>query len=483
MKKLHLTYLTLFLNAAIQAQVPVPTPAPANAAPAPVPAAPPIKVKPTTHPDAKPVPVPANDPFARQPGPEAPSEEPSIVPQPNLITVVETWSLATSDLLALLDESPNGALSYDRVRELAETKKANLDNVVAISGRSGNRSGVAGVDEVRYPAEFQPPAANDEIAFPQSDSTKNTGDQFEFEPQTSDQANRAELNFALTESRLSGIKEHRSEPTALPAPMAEFDESQIVSQSDVRFGETRFLGTLSPSSRNKGTGLTSSVAFLRMKPDEFRTPIEVPKYDSAMLRVDFMLFTMDRKEAQKILLSSKNSAEIYAATKSKLGKKEAELERANSITLKSGIRGMLSEHSESAYSEKENPPTITTPKAGNGNQGPMRSPASPTTLTTRNTGLTLAVEPQIESTGSEIIVQLAPEIISVRGSLAFPQAFERYPKNPVFESRKIETSICVQNGQPGFVGTMNPPRANGVNDRKDSEKTSLAFVRATRIKP
>jgi hypothetical protein len=36
---------------------------------------------------------------------------------------------------------------------------------------------------------------------------------------------------------------------------------------------------------------------------------------------------------------------------------------------------------------------------------------------------------------------------------------------------------------PSFLGTLNPPRYTGVNDRKDDGRTWLCFIRVAPVRP
>jgi hypothetical protein len=59
----------------------------------------------------------------------------------------------------------------------------------------------------------------------------------------------------------------------------------------------------------------------------------------------------------------------------------------------------------------------------------------------------------------------------------------RYPAQPLFESRKVTTSQTLLAGRQMLIGTFNPPGADGVNDRADTGRTWLVFVRATPNEP
>ncbi len=69
------------------------------------------------------------------------------------------------------------------------------------------------------------------------------------------------------------------------------------------------------------------------------------------------------------------------------------------------------------------------------------------------------------------------------GTLKTPGVGAKYPWQPLFETRKVITSQTIPLGVHMLVSTLNPPGADGVNDRADTGRTWLLFVRATRNNP
>jgi hypothetical protein len=80
-------------------------------------------------------------------------------------------------------------------------------------------------------------------------------------------------------------------------------------------------------------------------------------------------------------------------------------------------------------------------------------------------------------------INIVPQVVSFAGMLEVNGVAARYPAQPVFTTRKITTSASTGIGVPVLLGTMNHPRENGVNGRKDNGKTSLAYVRMTPSTP
>jgi hypothetical protein len=55
----------------------------------------------------------------------------------------------------------------------------------------------------------------------------------------------------------------------------------------------------------------------------------------------------------------------------------------------------------------------------------------------------------------------------------------KLPQWPLFCSQKFTTIVTASVGKQCFLGTMNPPRDTGVNDRKDGGRVWFAFMKVT----
>jgi hypothetical protein len=110
-------------------------------------------------------------------------------------------------------------------------------------------------------------------------------------------------------------------------------------------------------------------------------------------------------------------------------------------------------------------------------------PSQPTAFETRNAGVTVEVEPVV---GPDLMsVDLSEVIQSTKlaGNLKVTGIGTHYPAMPLFETAKVTTSQSVSFDLPILVSTFNPPGADGVNDRIDTGRTYLLFVRATMGEP
>jgi hypothetical protein len=105
-------------------------------------------------------------------------------------------------------------------------------------------------------------------------------------------------------------------------------------------------------------------------------------------------------------------------------------------------------------------------------------PGVPTDIGTRNVGVTVEVEPIVGSDGVTVDLNQVPQIVAHLDDFKPTGLAARYPPQPLFETRKITTSMSLLAGQWTLVGTMSHPGANGVNGRTDDGRTWILFVRA-----
>lgn len=429
--------------------------------------------------------VSPTDPFAKGGGAGAGSAlaNPSARPT-NLLTIVETWKLSSADFLILLDESANSNISHDRVRELAAQNKASLQNVMAIATRSGQRAVIEAIDEVRIPSEYQQPIAEGEIAFPKSVQTWEVGDSFELETVLSEDGKLGDLSTVIQSRRLASIRPARSEPEAMPVPVGDLTIEKITTSMNLPIKHPRFIGNLTRiTGREVAPVAEATLAFVRMDSDTLTTDRAIPAVPGGNIRIDLMLFKIGRSSAQAILRETGDSAKIYAATRELVAKGTGELEMHGSIIMRSGQRSVMECQTPVQFSTAHFIPERVSKSGGEGPARTIRLPASPSEFETRTVGLTLEVESVIDQDGQTVELSIAPRAIGYRGGLKMPPEFMRYPEQPLFEARNLTTAINVLNGAPGFLGTMNHPRDNGVNDRADDGKTVMAFVRATIAEP
>ena len=111
------------------------------------------------------------------------------------------------------------------------------------------------------------------------------------------------------------------------------------------------------------------------------------------------------------------------------------------------------------------------------------TPGYATAFETRNTGITVEMEPVAGPDGLTIDLNQVVSMTTHLGNLQTTGVATHDPAQPLFESRKITTSQTLLAESHQLVGTFNAPGANGVNGRTDDGRTWLVFVRATSNEP
>jgi general secretion pathway protein D len=160
-------------------------------------------------------------------------------------------------------------------------------------------------------------------------------------------------------------------------------------------------------------------------------------------------------------------------------KKGIDLLSAPSVTTKSGQRAIIEVIREFIY-----PTTFTAPQVPNINipsgGGPTTTiisavtPTTPNTFATRNTGVTLEVEPIVGGDATTIDLNLIPQVVEFEGFINYgspifginpslfsgavsgPQVLltQNVINQPIFSTRKVTTSVSVYDGQTVVIGGL-----------------------------
>ena len=173
-------------------------------------------------------------------------------------------------------------------------------------------------------------------------------------------------------------------------------------------------------------------------------------------------------------------------------KKGIDLLSAPRVTTKSGQRAVIEIVREFRYPTQFQPPQIpqtfggsNNPNVALGNSTGGTFPVTPTTPTsfeTRNTGVTLEVEPVVGPDGITIDLNLIPQVVEFEGfinygspirtssvnALGFAQSVELTPNiinQPIFSTRKVTTSVSVWDGQTVVLGGLMREDVQKTEDR------------------
>ncbi|HEY0369020.1 MAG TPA: Amuc_1098 family type IV pilus outer membrane protein [Chthoniobacterales bacterium] len=179
-------------------------------------------------------------------------------------------------------------------------------------------------------------------------------------------------------------------------------------------------------------------------------------------------------------------------------KKGVDLLSAPRITTKSGQRAIIEVVREFRYPTQFQPPQI--PQTVNGGLSVASgapgvgglfgassgsfpvTPTTPTAFGTRNTGVTLEVEPVVGPDGQTIDLNLVPQVVEFEGFINYGSPIQTTATNslgmvqtvvltpnvinqPIFSSRKVTTSVSVWDGQTVVLGGLMREDVQKTEDR------------------
>jgi general secretion pathway protein D len=174
-------------------------------------------------------------------------------------------------------------------------------------------------------------------------------------------------------------------------------------------------------------------------------------------------------------------------------KKGADIMTAPSVTARPGQKATIEIIREFIYPEEYEPPELPNSIGGGGNNNggggggnnggifPV-TPATPTAFVTRNTGVTLEIEPNVGANDYVIDLRFAPEIVEFEGFINYgspitspaTDAFgnpvsvtitENRIEMPVFSSRRVSTGITIYDGHTVAVGGLMREDIQNVEDK------------------
>jgi general secretion pathway protein D len=175
-------------------------------------------------------------------------------------------------------------------------------------------------------------------------------------------------------------------------------------------------------------------------------------------------------------------------------KKGIDLLSAPRITTKSGQRAVIEIVREFIYPSTFTQPIIpslsiptgTTVTTATTTTLPVVAPSTPSDFVTRNTGVTLEVEPVVATDGQTIDLNLIPQVVEFEGFINYgspistvnPSLFglgtvinqsivltENVINQPIFSTRKVNTSVSVQDGQTVVLGGLMREDVQKTEDR------------------
>jgi hypothetical protein len=444
------------------------------------------------------------------------------------VITLETYAMDRSEAAAILDAERGSAARYRRVLELTKAGKARLEILENLTTKSGQRAVIESIDEVRYPTEFNPPETAKGLAAPTAWETRNVGDTFELEPVIGPDGTLCDINLVPQHVSLTEFRDLPELAGALLTSQPIFSTQKITTSTEVTSGEPHYLGTMTPSApRGIARGEAPSdiwLAFLHVKVQgpppvkpqpKPKTPAKEPEGEVwPPLELQYSCYSLDRTDAREILVSPAAMNIPWEKVKALVSEKKARLEHITTIKTKSGQRAVTEEIQEVRYGTEYNPEhragstettrrtvtnqvgekkpdqksdsTSTSTETITTNRADSKSEIIPgyiTAFETRNTGVTVEVEPVAGPDGQTVDINHVIQSVKLLGNLKVTGVATHYPPQPLFETSKVTTSQSVPYDLPVLVSTLNPPGADGVNDRTDAGRTYLLFVRVMRDEP
>ncbi|WP_018970976.1 Amuc_1100 family pilus-like protein [Rubritalea marina] len=170
-------------------------------------------------------------------------------------------------------------------------------------------------------------------------------------------------------------------------------------------------------------------------------------------------------------------------------KKGADVMTAPSIVARSGEKATIEIIREFIYPTEYEPPELPTQvgSSGSDDSGAVSNvfpvtPATPTAFETRNTGVTLEVEPTLGEDGYTIDLSFAPEIVDFEGFVNYGSPIQTTSSDalgnpviititenriemPVFSTRRVTTGLTIYDGHTVAVGGLMREDVQNVEDK------------------
>jgi general secretion pathway protein D len=169
-------------------------------------------------------------------------------------------------------------------------------------------------------------------------------------------------------------------------------------------------------------------------------------------------------------------------------KKGIDLLSAPRVTTKSGQRAVIEIVREFRYATQFTPPQVPSITGGGGGTGTVSisvvTPTTPTAFETRNTGVTLEVEPVVGPDGATIDLNLVPQVVEFEGFVNYGSPIfginpsiltnalnsqvlltQNVINQPIFSTRKVTTSVSVYDGSTVVLGGLMREDVQKTEDR------------------
>ena len=394
-----------------------------------------------------------------------------------LTLVFELFSMDQQTLLSVLSAHADGPGRYAHVLQLVSDKKAALENLAAITTRSGQRCTLGNRHEFSYPTQFIAPDTATQISRPTAFETRHLGDSIECEPTLGADGETVDVTLAVKENRFTRWVESGLSQRGAIAAQPIFTNRELNTSRTLTVGNPCCIGTLSRPSVPKADGppageASASLAFLTVKTPTAKerqtVPLPEELYQST-LDITYTFYSMERAAAREVLTSHSAFA-AYERIAPMVESGAARLERVLELPTRSGQRSNAQEIEEITFPTEFTALTFAGAVPGaHGSAG----------FTTRNTGCTIEQEPTLSRGAAFCDLTVAPEFVGVLSLGPTGGLTDLWPTLPVFETRMLSTSLSTVRDRPTLIGTFNFPRDTGLPGSKDDGRVYLGFVRTS----
>ncbi len=209
----------------------------------------------------------------------------------------------------------------------------------------------------------------------------------------------------------------------------------------------------------------------------------------AQLSITEETFSLSIAEADHLLHNVPSDTIRYTRLREMLASGKARLERLTVLRTKSGQRAVSESFNELRSGSEFRPPETPGMHGADYKPAPekpmpenlVKNGGIPIAFETRNVGDTLEVEPVLGPDGITIDLNLVPQSVRYVGERV--EGTQHPVKTPIYEVSKITTSVTVRDGQPFFLGTLNPPFGNGLAREQKEQRVWLDFLTVDVVRP
>ena len=186
-----------------------------------------------------------------------------------------------------------------------------------------------------------------------------------------------------------------------------------------------------------------------------------------------------------------NDGQVKMIMRGLAQKKGSDIMTAPSVLARSGEKAVIEVVREFIYPTEYEPPEVAGGSSNGGGVGnnnnngggqAMVTPATPTAFETRNTGVTLEIQPTIGENNYTIDLSFAPEIVEFEGFINYGSPIqspgtdalgnpvtltltENRIEMPVFSVRKVTTALTIYDGYTVTVGGLMTEQVQNVEDK------------------